>query len=505
MKRWALFGICLWAAVLLTASGTGSRTATPASPAAASGAIDVVLTGDYPDPSIIRAGDYFYMTHSSHAYVPGLLIWRSKDLLNWERAGYALKRSVGDVWAPDLVKYGDRFFIYFPAGGTNWVVTAPSPEGPWSDPVDLKISGIDPGHIATPDGKRYLYQDEGYVVQLAPDGLSIAGKRAKVYDGWRYPDDWAVECFCLESPKLMFFKGMYFLTSAEGGTAGPGTSHMAVLARAKNVLGPWENCPANPLVHTWSKTERYLSKGHGTLFQDAAGKWFIVYHAYENGNLPLGRQTLIEPVTPTKDGWFRTARDPRREGEVRKHRNIVLEPDDFSGENLKLQWQFSGIGSLNEVELADGVLTIPCGTDGIRAMHAILGDHNFEATVKLEPEKGVEAGLILHYDQKTYAGIGLKNGYVFTMSKGELTGNPMVEAPQARYFKVRLSDYDLTMFYSEDGVNWKTYPSSQEVSGYQQNMLGGFSSLKIGVYGQGNGRLRIDDFTYRALDVGLPD
>jgi xylan 1,4-beta-xylosidase len=461
--------------------------------------IDVVLSGDFPDPSIIRDGDVFYMTHSSHDYVPGLLIWRSKNLVDWEREGYALKRNLGDVWAPDFVKFGDRYFIYFPAAGTNWVVTASSPEGPWSDPVDLKISGIDPGHIAAADGKRYLYQDDGYVVELAADGLSLAGKRRRVYEGWRYPEDWTVEGFYLESPKLMFSGGMYYLASAEGGTAGPGTSHMVVLARAKTPLGPWENCPFNPIVRTWSKTERYLSKGHGTIFQSGAGEWFIVYHAYENGYLPLGRQTLIERLVRTPDGWFRTVRNPRGEGEIRKHRNVIIESDDFSAKDLKLQWQFSGLESLEDVELGNGVLTLPCVADGIRAMHAIPDDHNFEVTVKLEPEKGVEAGLILFYNQKVFAGIGIKDGFIFTLSRGEMTSNPMVEAPRARYFKLKLFEFDLTMQYSEDGFSWKTYPNSLEVSGYQHNMLGGFSSLKIGVYGLGSGRLRIGDFTYKIV------
>jgi len=123
--------------------------------------------------------------------------------------------------------------------------------------------------------------------------------------------------------------------------------------------GPWENSPYNPVVHTWIKTERYLSKGHGTVFDDATGRWFIVYHAYENGYLPLGRQTLIEPIVWTKDGWFRTVRNPKLEGEITVHPNAVVEPDDFSGKSLKLQWQLSGVESLDDVELADGVLTLP--------------------------------------------------------------------------------------------------------------------------------------------------
>jgi xylan 1,4-beta-xylosidase len=496
MNTRRILGTALLAAVLAFGSTSDPRPQPPAAP----GAIEVLLPGDFPDPTIIRAGDSYYMTHSSHDFVPGLLIWRSRDLLTWERVGYALNKLVGDVWAPDFARYGDRYYIYFPAGDTNWVVTAASPEGPWSEPVDLKISGIDPGHIATPDGKRYLYQDSGYVVPLSPDGLSVAGERRRVYEGWRYPDDWVVECFCLESPKLLYDGRFYFLTSAEGGTAGPGTSHMAVVARSKNVLGPWENDPANPLVHTWCKTERYLSKGHGTIFQDARGQWFVVYHAYENGYLPAGRQTLLERLSRTRDGWFRTVRDPEVEGEIRVHHNIIVEPDDFSEGRLKLQWQFSGLEDPEaEVAFEDGELVLPCVADGRRVMHTVPGDRDFEATVRLAPDPGVEAGLVLYYDDKYLAGIGFKDGYIFSLSKGDLTSAAMIEAKDARYLKVRLFEYDLSLFYSDDGREWKMFPDSQEVSGYQTDILGGFRSLRVGLYGQGEGCLRIDDFTYRAL------
>ena len=101
---------------------------------------------------------------------------------------------------------------------------------------------------------------------------------------------------CLESPKLNEHNGYYYLTSAQGGTAGPATSHMVVSARSKSVTGPWENSPYNPIVHTYSVTDSWWSKGHGTLIDDVNGNWWIVYHAYANDYHTLGRSTLIEPV-----------------------------------------------------------------------------------------------------------------------------------------------------------------------------------------------------------------
>lgn len=463
------------------------------------GEILAVLTGDHADPSILRVGDDFYMTHSSYRYLPGLLVWHSKDLKRWERAGYALHRNVGDVWAPDLAGCGRKFYIYFPAGGTNWVVTADSPRGPWSEPVDLRVRGIDPGHVVAADGKRYLYLDSGRVVELAPDGLSVRGEPKRVYEGWAYPKDWVVEGFYLESPKLAFRDGFYYLTTAQGGTAGPSTGHMAVSARSKSPLGPWENSPYNPVLHTWSRSERWWSKGHGTIFSDAAGRWYIVYHAYENGYYPLGRNTLMEPIEWTGEGWFKTVRDAQHEGPTQRFPNVVIEPDDFSGKELKLQWQFSGLDSLSDQRIKDGRLEIESRPDKLRVLHATVGDHGYEASVRLETEGDVERGLIAYYDDGAFAGIGIKGGEVYGLAKGQISGEK-IKAPEVKYLRIRMNEFDLSTAYSDDGRRWTPYPYSLEVSGYHQNILGGFSHLKLGIYGRGAGVLKIDDFVYRTLD-----
>lgn len=162
-----------------------------------------IFHGDYPDPSILRDGDNYYMVHSSFEYYPGLLIWHSKDLINWKPVTHALHKKVGSVYAPDLVKYKNKFYIYFPANGTNYVVTADSIGGQWSDPVDLKIGNIDPGHITDEHGKRYLFFSDGGFVPLSDDGLSTAGNQKNSYQGWPIPRNWSIECFCLEGPKLI--------------------------------------------------------------------------------------------------------------------------------------------------------------------------------------------------------------------------------------------------------------------------------------------------------------
>ena len=103
-----------------------------------------ILGGDYPDPTIVRDGNDYYMTHSAFNYLPGLTIFHSKDLVRWEPISVALTRYLGSVWAPDICKYKDKFYIYFTVSQgkddfSNHVVYADSPEGPWSEPVDLNM------------------------------------------------------------------------------------------------------------------------------------------------------------------------------------------------------------------------------------------------------------------------------------------------------------------------------------------------------------------------------
>ncbi len=436
------------------------------------------------------------MTNSSYEYYPGLLIWKSKDLKKWERVTHALNTYVGEVWAPDMVKYHDLYYIFFPTNrGGNFVITATNPAGPWSEPMHIDIKGIDPGHIATPEGQRYLYLNDGRVAPLAPDGLSVTDVMKPVYEGWIYPLEYGVECFCLESPKLMYREPYYYMTSAQGGTSGPATSHMAVCARSKSPLGPWENSPYNPVVRTWKASEPWVSKGHATVFSDAQDQWYMVYHGYERGQWHMGRSTMIEPVEWTSDGWYRSQ---VKELNYQIINNNEIVSDDFSKPDLNLQWSFSGITLKEDYWIKKGQLTFNTLEDKLHVVHCITGTPNYEASVKLSTTGNAEAGLVVYFTDAYFAGLGIKNGVLFDLFNGRKHWGPEIKNPDIKYLKLRLDHYTLFLSYSTDGKIWQPYDIALDVTGYQRNILGVYS-LKLGVYGKGDGTVSVDDFIFNPL------
>ena len=120
-----------------------------------------IMAGDRPDPTILKDGADYWMTFSSFDAYPGVMIWHSRDLVNWRPIGPALRTPIGSVWACDIAKHRGRYYIYIPARTTerrsNYVIHARSMRGPWSEPIDLDLPAhIDPGHAVGEDGKRYL-------------------------------------------------------------------------------------------------------------------------------------------------------------------------------------------------------------------------------------------------------------------------------------------------------------------------------------------------------------
>ncbi|HYE87097.1 MAG TPA: family 43 glycosylhydrolase [Vicinamibacterales bacterium] len=477
--------------------------------------LNPIMPGDHPDPSILKDGDDYYMTFSSFDAYPGLVIWHSRDLVNWQVIGPALFKNVGSVWAPDLVKHNGRYYIYFPGispNRSNYVIWADDIRGPWSAPIDLKLTRIDPGHAVGPDGTRYLFLSAGELVQLSDDGLSVVGKSRKIYDGWKYPAEWVVETFAQEGPKILKRGDYYYMVLAEGGTAGPPTGHMIVAARSKSIEGPWENDPHNPILRTQSRDERWWSKGHGTLVEDHAGRWWMVYHAYENGYYTLGRQTLLEPVEWTADGWFRMAgADPAKP--IAKPHSKYPGPaahgfafsDDFSTSKMGVQWSFYA-GDENDrhrYRYENGALVLRAkgnGPSDSQPLWFVNGDHSYEIEVEVEADAGSSAGLLVFYSRKLYAGLGISSRnmrlHVYGMDR---TSAKPSHLGQHVWLRLRNDEHIVTLDYSVDGKKWERYDRAIEVSGYHHNVAYDFLSLRPALYASGEGEVRFRNFKYRAL------
>lgn len=466
-----------------------------------------VFAGDYPDPSILRDGDDYYIVHSSFEYYPGLLIWHSKDLIHWSPVVNALHRYVGSVWAPDLVKHGNRYFIYFPANNTNYVVHADAITGPWSDPIDLKVGNIDPGHVTDAEGKRYLYFSSGGYVPLSDDGLSVMGEIKHVYNGWPIPREWTIECFCMEGPKLCKRGEYWYLTTAEGGTAGPATSHMVISARSKSPLGPWENSPYNPIIRTVQKSERWWSKGHATLFDDASGKSWMVFHGYENGHYNMGRQTLLQPVEWTKDGWFRTPDGIRTDEPIQRpvkgdFRTLYSLNDPLSGGILKPHWKFFGEYDTTRFHMSDSGLVVRGKGESVGDSSPLLcipSDHAYTAQVEMFLEGEATGGLVLFYNNTAYSGIMADKENILANLRGWQFATESNVIDRHVFLRIRNIHDTVDMYYSTDGRDWKKIESSLEVSSLHHNVLGGFLSLRIGLCSMGSGSVRFRDFVYEAI------
>ncbi len=487
------------AILALTAASTAPAQTPPVATSPA-GYPRAIIRGDYPDPSILRDGADYYMVHSEYNYAPSFLIWHSTDLIHWTPIARALPEGT-HAYAPDLTKINGKYYIYYPASGTNWVTTADNIRGPWSQPVDLKINKIDPGHIVGEDGKRYLFTSGGHMTPLTDDGLAAAGPTRDAYAGWQYPADWKTECLCLESPKLLRKGDYFYMVSAEGGTAGPPTSHMAIVARSKSVNGPWENSPYNPIVHTYGADETWWSKGHGTLIDDVNGNWWIVYHAYEKGEYTLGRATLIDPIDWTPDGWPVLARaaHPLPGNPQPDAPDGMPLSDSFSGKTLDLQWM--GIGSLDGITVGDGALHIAAtGTtpQTSRKLMITAQDAHYTMQVEVRVADGATGGLMLIYNDKAFAGLTADGAYVTVYRSATDSTSPQNHYGRHFYLKIDNDHEKVALSASRDGQHWDALATDVDVSGMNHNVYHGFLALRPALTASGTGQVTFDNFRYTA-------
>lgn len=468
-----------------------------------------ILNGDYPDPTIVRVGKDYYMTHSSFNYQPGLAVLHSRDLVHWEAVSCALNRYLGSVWAPDISYYDGKYWIYFTVDSvsqpyTTWMVQAEHAEGPWSDPIRLETGGgIDPCHVVdVKTGERWLFMSGGYRIALNPEGTAAIGKLEKVYDGWTIPQDWIYEGTALEGPKVRHIGNWYYLLCAEGGTAGPPTAHMEVVARSRELKGPWENAPKNPLVHTYNGEETWWCRGHASLIDTPEGDWWLVEHAYLKGYVGLGRQTLLEPVTWYQE-WpvapMKAQVDeplPIKTTESKKERPL----NDW---RIGMEWRFyKQYDPSRIVEKKKGRLVLKAQGTSVEDSAPLLmiaGDTNYEMQVKATLEGDTQVGIVAFYNEHFYAGIGYDTKSRFSWRRATKRAVTQQEGPKTIWLRLRNVDQVLTGYYSEDGEHWQKQSWGYEISGYNHNTAGEFQSLLPGFTAIGNGTVCLEDFKYTKL------
>ena len=481
--------------------------------------LNPIVAGDHADPTILKDGADYYMTFSSFQSYPGAVIWHSQDLVNWTPITAALHQPIGTVWAMDLIKHAGRFYLYIPVlqdNGTGvYVIHADDIRGPWSAPIDLKMPGcIDPGHVVGEDGKRYLFVNGGRRVRLRDDGLATDGAlENNAWKPWQYPKDWVVEMFAPEGPKLLRRGEWFYLISAVGGTAGPPTSHMVTVARSRSVHGPWEDAPNNPIVRTVSADEPWWSRGHASVVEGPAGDWWMVYHGYENGYRTLGRQTLLEPIEWTRDGWLE-AKGGTLARHLPKPRLGQASPagfalsDDFTRDRLGVQWSFFDAAA-DELQRArydgaGGLVLRGKGTGpaDCSPLTCSVGDRSYEAELEFEVMGSAQGGLALFYDTRGFVGLGIGEGQLRTYQYGQEQSWMRQPASGPRHrLKVTNREQIVTFHQAAGDAPWTQHPWQMDVSGFHQNVFGGFLSLRIALFAAGQGEVRLLRFAYRGLSA----
>ncbi len=311
-----------------------------------------ILPGFNPDACICRKGDDYYLAVSTFEWFPGLPIYHSRDLKNWELYTHVLTDdekvnlkglpSAKGIWAPCLTycEQEDRFYViygimhsmnarYFDVD--NYLITAEDIRGPWSEPVYLHSAGFDASICHDDDGRKWIVSlewetREGYekpgaicLAEYSPSEKRIIGYPRRIYSG-------GTDRGCIEAPHITKHGGYYYLMCAEGGT---GYNHCVTMARARDIQGPYEPDPANPIVTSvpgysneradWDHLKpRYFNPdaplqkcGHGSYVELPDGEVYLV-HLCARPFVPelrctLGRETAIQKMMWTADGWLRMA------------------------------------------------------------------------------------------------------------------------------------------------------------------------------------------------------
>lgn len=408
-----------------------------------------IIRGFNPDPSICRVGEDYYVATSTFQFYPGIQIHHSRDLKNWRLLTHALTEKKhfnleklecsNGIWAPQITHDGESFYLLFACvtstGGAitdspTFLVTSKDIMGPWSDAVFLRGGGFDPSIFHDDDGKKYWVN-----MQMGEPGVcrfngiflqeydakeqKLVGKMSKIFNG--------TALGITEGPHIYKRNGYYYLLTAEGGTS---INHVVTICRSRDIWGPYEVCENNPILTTKFTREDFpfRSAGHGDLVETQDGEFYMV-HLLQRKVLdkkipslevsPLGRETAIQKIIWTHDGWPCLANGTNLpdvelvESDLKECKwELPKSCFDFTkGDKLDIHYSF-----LRE-KLSDNILAYT--SDGLRLTgqeslnsrnkvsfigHRLQNfDAEFGCTMEFYPESYRQtAGIVAYYDRLNY-------------------------------------------------------------------------------------------------------
>ncbi|RYY76834.1 MAG: glycoside hydrolase family 43 protein [Gammaproteobacteria bacterium] len=289
-----------------------------------------ILAGFFPDPSIVRVDEDYYLVNSSFSYFPGVPIFHSKDLVHWESLGYILvspkqlplknQQVSRGIYAPTLRYHKGVFYLITTLVDVrgNFIVTATDPAGPWSDPIELpEVNGIDPDIFFDDDGRVYITHNDAPIGEPLYSGhraiwqweFDLKAKKI-IKDSGRLIVNGGADIkqkpVWIEGPHIYKINGWYYLLCAEGGTS---LDHSQVVFRTRNLKDAFVPYDGNPIL-----TQRDLNSdranpiaatGHADLVQTKEGEWWAVFlgtRPYDKKYFNTGRETFLLPVS-WKNEW----------------------------------------------------------------------------------------------------------------------------------------------------------------------------------------------------------
>lgn len=448
-----------------------------------------IRTGMHPDPSIVRVGEDYYMVNSSFIFFPCIPISHSKDLIHWKVIGHAITNPEWayldhleggrGYWAPDISYHDGRFYITatyrMNDDGTVYrkqmVTSSDRPEGPYCEPVFIDEDGIDPSIFTDEDGRRYMLLNRGArIFEISKDATKKLSEPELLWygDNKRAP----------EGPHLLKKDGYYYLFMAEGGT---GMGHRITVARSKTLKGNYEPCPYNPIMRQDDEEATIQRAGHGKPVMTQNGEWYMVYLCGRplEGRTLLGRETAMDPITWTADGWpiVNGLKGPsviQKKPILREHLWEDTTKNGFGQDKLSSEWVFPRSPKKDGYILKDGKLLLKgdkFDLSEVACRSIVLQkqiDFCFSASVQIEIEsllEGEDLGLTGYYDENTYLKFGIygrknkEEGYTLAVSEWvypneEKHFETLLPSMNSIFLRMDAHTFKRSFYYSEDGAHW---------------------------------------------------